>query len=107
MSSSLAHVSYPQISVETCDLKTLQVIGLKDVRMDSSTKTLYIVMELMECDLQQVLASDQVMTTQHVKVLLKQLLLGVQAMHVRGVIRECRECCMWMVVPTLVVVVTT
>ena len=44
-------------------------------------------MELMECDLQRVLASRQVLTEDHVKVLLKQLLLGVQAMHSHGIIR--------------------
>lgn len=74
--------------------------------MDSTTKTLYIVMELMECDLQRVLASGQILTMEHVKVLLKQLLLGVQAMHVRGVIREFPEYRMRMVLSTLVIVVT-
>lgn len=44
-------------------------------------------MELMACDLQRVLASRQVLTVDHVKVLLKQLLLGVQAMHSHGIIR--------------------
>lgn len=66
-----------------------QVISLEDVRMDASTETLYIVMELMECDLERVLASGQILTQKHVKVLLKQLLLGVQAMHLRGIIRKC------------------
>ena len=45
-------------------------------------------MELMECDLQRILASGQVLTAEHVKVLLKQLLLGVQAMHRQGFLRE-------------------
>lgn len=65
-----------------------QIISLEDVRMDASAKALYIVMELMECDLERVLASRQSLTHRHVKVLLKQLLLGVQAMHLRGIIRE-------------------
>ena len=64
-----------------------QIISLEDVHVDASSDTLHIVMELMECDLQRVLASRQVLTVDHVKVLLKQLLLGVQAMHSHGIIR--------------------
>lgn len=64
-----------------------QIISLEDVHVDASSDTLYIVMELMECDLHRVLASRQVLTVDHVKVLLKQLLLGVQAMHSHGIIR--------------------
>eukprot|EP00903_Cladosiphon_okamuranus_P008871 g8493.t1 len=60
------------------------IINLEDVRIASDLSTLYIVMELMECDLQRILASGQVLTADHVKVLLKQLLLGVQAMHRQG-----------------------
>ncbi len=56
--------------------------------MDATSSTLYIVMELMECDLQRILASGQDLTTEHVQVLLKQLLLGVQAMHRHGILRE-------------------
>lgn len=65
-----------------------QIISLEDVRVDASAKTLYIVMELMECNLYRVLASGQILTAEHAKVLLKQLLLGVQAMHRLGLIRE-------------------
>lgn len=55
--------------------------------MDMETSTLYIVMELMECDLERVLASGQDLTHDHVQVLLKQLLLGIQAMHRHGIMR--------------------
>lgn len=65
-----------------------QIINLEDFFVDSNSSTLYIVMELMECDLKRVLASGQILTAKHVKVLLKQLLLGVQAMHRQGFLRE-------------------
>lgn len=68
-----------------------QIINIEDIRVDTHSGTLYIVMELMECDLQRVLASGQVLTAEHVQVLLKQLLLGVQAMHNHGILRECHK----------------
>lgn len=65
-----------------------QIIKLEDIRVSTTSGTLYVVMELMECDLQRILASGQVLTVEHVKVILKQLLLGVQAMHHHGILRE-------------------
>lgn len=56
--------------------------------MDSNSSTLYIVLELMECNLERIFASGHVLSTVHMKVLLKQLLLGVQAMHRHGILRE-------------------
>lgn len=57
--------------------------------MDERSSALYVMMELMDCDLQKILASGQLLAGQHVRVLLKQLLLGVQAMHHHGIIRAC------------------
>ncbi|CAM9490674.1 unnamed protein product [Ectocarpus fasciculatus] len=65
-----------------------QIIKLEDIRVSTASGTLYVVMELMECDLQRVLASGQVLTVEHVKVILKQLLLGVQAMHHHGILHR-------------------
>jgi len=65
-----------------------KIINLEDIRVDATSSTLYIVMELMECDLERILASGQDLSTEHVQVLLKQLLLGVQAMHHHGFLRE-------------------
>lgn len=65
-----------------------QIINLEDLCVDSNSNTLYIVMELMECDLERLLASGHILTAGHVKVLLKQLLLGVQAVHRHGILRE-------------------
>ncbi|CBJ29861.1 Dihydrolipoamide S-acetyltransferase [Ectocarpus siliculosus] len=62
------------------------IINLGDLRVSTTSGTLYIVIELMECDLQRILASGQVLTVEHVKVILKQLLLGVQAMHHHGIL---------------------
>lgn len=56
--------------------------------MNASNNTLYIVMELMECDLRSILSSGQILSGARVKVFLKQLLLGVQAMHRHGIIRK-------------------
>lgn len=50
----------------------------------------------MECDLQRVLASDELLSVDQVQVLLKQLLLGVQAMHHHGIIRACMRVCLKM-----------
>ncbi|CAN0365076.1 unnamed protein product, partial [Ectocarpus sp. 12 AP-2014] len=62
------------------------IINLEDLRVSTTSGTLYIVMELMECDLQRILTSGQILTVEHVKVILKQLLLGVQAMHHHGIL---------------------
>ncbi|CAN0466647.1 unnamed protein product, partial [Hapterophycus canaliculatus] len=63
-----------------------QILNVEDIRVDTDSVTIYIVMELMECDLQRVLASGQVLTADHVQVLLKQLLTGVQAVHCHGIL---------------------
>lgn len=65
-----------------------QIINLEDLRVSTTCGTLYLAMELMECDLQRILASGQVLSVENVKVILKQLLLGVQAMHHNGILRE-------------------
>lgn len=82
-------LSVYRILVRTsCTISLQQIISLEEVSLDAASDTLYIVMELMECDLQRVLASGQVLPGEHVQVMLKQLLLGVQAMHRHGIIRK-------------------
>lgn len=65
-----------------------QIINLEDIWVNSNSNTLYIVLELMECNLERIFSSGHVLTAVHTKVLVKQLLLGVQAMHRHGILRE-------------------
>ncbi|CAM9331285.1 unnamed protein product [Scytosiphon promiscuus] len=64
------------------------IINVEDIRLDAQSGTLYIFVELMECDLRRVLASGRVLTTGHVQALLKQLLLGVHAMHCHDILHR-------------------
>lgn len=57
--------------------------------MDSNSSTLCVALELMESNLERIFALGHVLSAVHVKVLLKQLLLGVQAMHCHGILRKC------------------
>ncbi|CAM9448174.1 unnamed protein product, partial [Phaeothamnion confervicola] len=64
------------------------IITLLDLDLDKRGDALYIAMELMECDLHRIIHSGQSLTREHVQVLLKQLLLAVQAMHGHNILHR-------------------
>ena len=57
-------------------------------RDEAGDSELYIVMELMDSDLHQIIQSKQQLSEPHHQCLMKQLLLGVQAMHRVGVLHR-------------------
>lgn len=65
------------------------IVTLLDaVLCPDGSNDLFIVMELMESDLHQIIGSKQVLTPAHVSCLTVQLLLGIQAMHSVGVLHR-------------------
>lgn len=52
-----------------------------------------MMMELMDCDLDHIIRSNQPLTEDHVKCFIKQLLEGVEAIHKAGIFRKCCICC--------------
>ncbi|GMH73339.1 hypothetical protein TrLO_g1011 [Triparma laevis f. longispina] len=61
------------------------VISLRDLNIVESCDELYIVMELMDSDLHKIIQSKQKLSHAHCQVLMKQILLGVNAMHAENV----------------------
>lgn len=61
------------------------IIGLFDVSINEPKTELYLVMELMDCDLHKVIQSKQRLTDKHYQCFIKQLLEGVSAMHRIGI----------------------
>jgi hypothetical protein len=57
-------------------------------RDEGGDSELYLAMELMDSDLHQIIQSKQQLSEPHFQVLMKQLLLGVQAMHRLGVLHR-------------------
>jgi len=66
------------------------VISLTNLwtRDESNDSELYLAMELMDSDLHTIIQSKQQLSEPHFQVLMKQLLLGVQAMHRLGVLHR-------------------
>lgn len=61
------------------------VISLFDLSVYEEKAELYMVMELMDCDLHRIIQSKQALTEMHLKTFALQLLEGVRAMHSVGV----------------------
>ncbi|GMI13218.1 hypothetical protein TrVE_jg11028 [Triparma verrucosa] len=61
------------------------VISLRDLNIVEANDELYIVMELMDSDLHKIIQSKQKLSHAHCQVLMKQILLGVNAMHKENV----------------------
>jgi serine/threonine protein kinase len=61
------------------------VISLYNLSLFDEKSELYMMMELMDCDLHRVIQSKQTLTPKHFKCFLKQILEGIRAMHEVGV----------------------
>ncbi len=61
------------------------IISLYDVSLWDKKTELYLMMELMDCDLHKVIQSKQSLTENHYKCFIKQLLEGVKTMHAMGI----------------------
>lgn len=68
------------------------MISLHGLSLFEEKAELYMVMELMDCDLHRIIQSKQTLTDQHYKCFAKQMLEGVKAMHQVGVFREFHLC---------------
>lgn len=66
------------------------IISLSNLwtRDEAGESELYITMELMDSDLHHIIQSKQQLSEPHHQCLMKQLLLGVQAMHKCGVLHR-------------------
>ncbi len=61
------------------------VISLYGLALFEDKTELYMMMELMDCDLHRVISSKQQLTPKHFKCFIKQILEGIKAMHEVGV----------------------
>jgi serine/threonine protein kinase len=61
------------------------IISLYNLSSHEEKAELYMMMELMDCDLHRVIQSKQVLTPKHIRCFLKQILEGIRAMHEVGV----------------------
>ena len=61
------------------------VITLYDLSVNETKSELYMMMELMDCDLHQIIQSKQPLTEMHHKCFTKQMLEGIKAMHDIGI----------------------
>lgn len=61
------------------------VISLYDLSLFDDKSELYMMMELMDCDLHRVISSKQPLSTKHFKCFTRQILEGIRAMHEVGV----------------------
>jgi len=61
------------------------IITLYELSLFQSKTELYMMMELMDCDLHRVIQSKQALSEKHHKCFLKQMLEGIKAMHAIGV----------------------
>lgn len=61
------------------------VISLFDLSLCEEKSELYMVMELMDCDLHRIIQSKQTLTELHLKTFALQILEGIKAMHLAGV----------------------
>jgi len=64
------------------------VVSLRDLWARDDAGELYLTMELMDSDLHQIIQSKQKLSEPHHQCLMKQLLLGVQAMHMCGILHR-------------------
>ena len=61
------------------------IITIYDLSLNEAKSELYMMMELMDCDLHQIIQSKQPLTEKHHKCFIKQILEGVNAMHEVGI----------------------
>jgi serine/threonine protein kinase len=66
-------------------LSPTQIISLYELSLFTPKTELYMMMELMDCDLHRVIQSKQALSEKHHKCFLKQMLEGIKAMHSIGV----------------------
>jgi serine/threonine protein kinase len=64
------------------------VVSVEDVIVRQNKADVYIVTELMEADLEQIIKSSQVLSTEHVRCLIFQLLNGLRYMHSAGIVHR-------------------
>ena len=66
------------------------ILGLKDIMLDDLglQVDVYLVSQLMDTDLERVLRSGAVLTSQHIGLLFAQLLSGVAHMHAQGIVHR-------------------
>lgn len=70
-----------------CDGK--QIISSYGLSLNEAKQELYIMLELMDCDLSYIISTRQVLTETHLKCFLKQMLEGLRAMHSLRILRTC------------------
>jgi serine/threonine protein kinase len=61
------------------------IISLYDLSMFDDKAELYMMMELMDCDLHRIIQSKQALTDMHLKTFTLQILEGIRAMHKVGI----------------------
>jgi serine/threonine protein kinase len=66
----------------------LQIITLYSLSIFEEKAELYMVMELMDCDLHRIIQSKQPLNDMHYKCFARQMLEGIKAMHDIGVFRK-------------------
>lgn len=64
------------------------IISLYDLSLFEDKAELYMMMELMDCDLHKIIQSKQTLTEAHYKCFTRQMLEGIKAMHAIGVFRK-------------------
>jgi serine/threonine protein kinase len=64
------------------------IVKLEDLVCREKDDELYIVMELLDSDLHRIIQSSQVLTEQHIRLFMLQLLRGVQFLHENGIIHR-------------------
>lgn len=62
-----------------------KVISLYELSLNEPKTELYMMMEVMDCDLHRVIQSKQPLSEKHFKCFIKQILEGIKAMHAIGV----------------------
>lgn len=72
-------------SISICFYLFLQVISLYELSLNEPKTELYMMMEVMDCDLHRVIQSKQPLSEKHFKCFIKQILEGIKAMHAIGV----------------------
>jgi mitogen-activated protein kinase 1/3 len=69
------------------------IITLYDLSLNEAKAELYMMMELMDCDLHQIIQSKQPLTEMHHKCFTKQMLEGIKAMHDVGIFHRDLKVC--------------
>lgn len=70
----------------------MQIISTFGLCVNEAKEELYILLELMDCDLQYLINTGQTLTETHLKCFLKQMLEGLKAMHSLKILRTLCVC---------------